>query len=202
MGQSEAAIDLLDRVLARFPEHLQAMVYRGIALFQLGEVERATDTWEMALEQAGGRHPQIERLLAEARQAPTQAPPPASPATPPTGPPPAASGDRSGAFLARLELAPGARAPAGAVLFVFLRPAGGGPPVAARRIASAALPVEVTLDASDSMMGAELPETGELTARIDTDGSASTRDPGDLVATATAHRGEPVRLVLAPDADG
>ena len=34
MGRADEAVGLLDRVLVRYPEHLQAMIYRGLALGQ------------------------------------------------------------------------------------------------------------------------------------------------------------------------
>ena len=63
MGQFEVGRDLLDRVLATYPDHQQALLYRGLALYQLGEVEQAVDTWQIGLEMAGGSDPDFEELL-------------------------------------------------------------------------------------------------------------------------------------------
>ena len=80
----------------------------------------------------------------------------------------------------RVELAPGTVAPPGAILFVNLRiVAGAGPPSAVKRIDSPTFPLEITLDASDAMPGLEgrpLPASGVVSARLDGDGDASTRD--------------------------
>lgn len=204
MGQNEPAVELLDRVLARFPEHLQAMIYRGLALAQAGSVDQALDTWEIALDMAGGRHPELERLIQMAREpqggalpGPQAAAPPAAapPATPPAaGPGPTPAGP---AYRATVTLAPGARPPGGAVLFFSLLPAGGGPPVAVQRIESPRFPLELELDQRHSMMGAELPGEGVLVARLDADGSASTRGPGDLEARSEASAGARLSLVLS-----
>lgn len=209
MGQLEPAIELLDSVLARYPDHVQAMLYRGLALAQGGDLEQAIATWEMGLEAAGGRHPDLEQLLAQARQQPPPAPPPAAAPTPApaAAPPAAAPGPAAPAsppdpatngtgYRVSLELAGGRQVPPGAVLFVFLRPAETGPPVAAKRIPGPRFPLEVTLGAGDSMMGAELPAQGFLVARLDADGSASTRGPDDAEATLQVTAGNPVRLVL------
>jgi len=49
------------------------------------------------------------------------------------------------------------------------------------------------------MMGGELLEEGLLTARLDTDGSATTRTAGDLAAQVEASVGDSVSLLLAPE---
>jgi len=200
MGQNEMAVDLLDRVLADYPSHLQALVYRGLALWRSGQAERAVDTWETGLDMAGGRHPDFEELLAMARQEPAPTPPTASagvPAAPPAAAAPAAApAVAAGGYGLSVELPPGVELAPGAVLFVFLRPEPGGPPVAVRRIASPRFPLSIELGVGDSMMGGELPASGLLGARLDSDGSASTRDDGDLEAESAARAGTTTRLVL------
>lgn len=212
MGQNEEAVNLFDRVLARFPNHLQAMAYRGLGLYQSGQVERAVDTWEMGLEMAGGSSPQLEALLQMASQQPlpefgaSPAPPPTSRAGAPAAPTaetepaaPSASSALGTAYRVRLDLAPGAQPQPGSVLFVALRPSAGGPPTAVRRIGSPRFPLEIELSQADSMMGGDLLDAGLLTARLDTDGSATTRGPGDLAAQVEAAVGDFVSLVLSPE---
>lgn len=199
MGQADQAVGLLDRVLAEHPDHRQALIYRGLALYQLGEVEQAMDTWDMGLQMAGGSDPELEELLVMAQSGQSQ---PAG-MTPPTpvanspAPPTATAGqvDPRG-FALQIELAAGAQPAPQAILFVFLRPEGGGPPVAATRITSPAFPLAIVLDASHSMMGAELPEQGILVARIDTDGDVTTTDATDLVVEIPASKGQLTRVTL------
>jgi tetratricopeptide (TPR) repeat protein len=199
MGQSGEALDLLDRVIARYPEHLRAMIYRGLALAQRGDLEQAIATWEMGLEMAGGSHPDIENLLREARaqgQPPPAAPPAASApaAAPPArpSPPPAAE-----SYQVTVELAAGRSVSATGVLFVFLRPGESGPPVAVKRIPAPRFPVQLALTSDDAMMaGAELPAAGTLVARLAASGNATSRSPEDLEASAPAALGQPLRLVL------
>ena len=201
MGRAAEALDLLDRVLVNFPQHLQAMIYRGLALARTGDMDQAIGTWEMALEMAGGSHPDLETLLQQAyaqQQAPAgaTAPPAAQPAPPqpqPAPPPAVAAPD---AYQATIELAPGATAAPSAVLFVFLRPSETGPPVAVKRVPSPRFPVQLTLGAADVMMGgATLPAQGTLVARLSASGSA-VRGPDDLEATTPASVGQSVRLTL------
>jgi hypothetical protein len=80
--------------------------------------------------------------------------------------------------------------PAGAVLFLIARHGESGPPLAVQRIAGAELPLEFSIGPDDRMIEA-IPFEGplRLTARIDADGNATTRSPGDLQgAAAGAHQ--------------
>jgi hypothetical protein len=73
------------------------------------------------------------------------------------------------------------RIPAGAVLFLIVRRAGGGPPFAVQRIANPRFPFSFELGPDDRMVS-EIPFAGpmSLSARLDGDGNAMTRTPGDL----------------------
>jgi tetratricopeptide (TPR) repeat protein len=223
MGQDEIAVELLDQALASEPGFVSARLVRGLARLRRGERDAAMDDWRQGLDAAGGKHEGLERLLelaasgASAEEilgSPPPAPehPPLEPGAGPTageladasvpaaGSAPAAGGGAAGAYRARLELAPEATAPAGAVLFVNLRiVAAAGPPSAVKRIESPRFPIEITLDTSDAMpglAGRPLPATGVISARLDTDGNASTRDDSEPSAQVEAAIGEPVTLVL------
>lgn len=71
--------------------------------------------------------------------------------------------------------------PSGAVLFVIARTGAGGPPTAVLRIPSPSFPLEFEIGPANRMIGT-MPFEGpfELTARVDADGNAMTRNPGDL----------------------
>ena len=199
MGQADQAIGLLDRVLAEHPDHRQALIYRGLALYQLGDVQQAMDTWDMGLQMAGGSDPEFEELLMMAQSGQSQPAgmaPPASGAASQASATAAADQIDPGAYSLQIELAAGAQHAPQAILFVFLRPEDGGPPVAATRISSPAFPVAIVLDASHSMMGAELPDRGILVARVDTDGNVTTSETTDLVAEVPAAKGQLTRLTL------
>jgi cytochrome c-type biogenesis protein CcmH len=200
MGRAAESLELLDRVLVRYPQHLQAMIYRGLALARTSEMGQATATWEMALEMAGGSHPDIEMLLEQARsQPPPMATPPPAPAAtpPPTSAPAATAVDSASSYRVTVELAPGRTAPPSTVLFVFLRPGESGPPVAVKRIPAPRLPIELVLSSEDAMMGAaSLPAEGFLVARLSTTGNVSARSPDDLETSASAAIGQSVTLTL------
>lgn len=208
MGDMPSAVSLLDQVLEQFPNHILALVYRGLAMQQLGDNDGALDSWERALAAAGGRHPELEQMIAQLKAAPhgpggeANAPPhpPGGPATaPPTAasaaaPPPAPSGPRT--YTVRVELPRGAEVPPGSALFVSIHDGSGGPPAASKRLNDPSFPVEVTLDASDSMMGADLPASALIQVRLDQDGDPSTEGEGDLWARGESRSGQLMKFVL------
>lgn len=211
MGQRENGAELLRRALISDPQHADALVATGVLRLQDGDYPGAIAAWERGREVAGAAgQGELDRLIEMARAGrPVEeilgSPQPAAatsrpatsmpaPATPPTAAP--AAGAPGTAYSVEIELASGLEAPPGATLFVILRGGAGGPPSAVRRIAGPTFPLRVTLDESDSMMGGSLPASGTVSARLDADGSASTRDPSDLAAEATAELGSTTVLTL------
>ncbi len=134
--------------------------------------------------------------------------PPESALPPPTGeaPPPPPGGARPPAVAAapirgRIEIAPelAERAASSRVVFLIARAPGGGPPVAARRL-EPRFPLEFELGPDDRMIQSR-PFEGPLllSARLDGDGNATTRSPGDVQGAAPepVHPGDTgVRLLL------
>jgi tetratricopeptide (TPR) repeat protein len=68
MGQPGEAIDLLDRSLASDPSNTQAASLKGLFLIQMEDRVGALDTWETALEAAGGSDAQLEHLIGLTRE--------------------------------------------------------------------------------------------------------------------------------------
>ncbi|MCP5059237.1 MAG: hypothetical protein GY937_21235 [bacterium] len=87
------------------------------------------------------------------------------------------------------------RVPPGAVLFLIARTGPGGPPTAVKRIPDPSFPLEFALGPDDRMIET-MPFAGpfRLTVRIDADGNAMTRNPGDLQGEAEGS--------FAPGAEG
>jgi cytochrome c-type biogenesis protein CcmH len=77
------------------------------------------------------------------------------------------------------------RVPGGAVLFLIARGPQPGPPLAVKRIPAPRFPLDFELGPDDRMIAA-IPFRGPLTlsARIDADQNAMTRNPGDLQGAA------------------
>lgn len=202
MGQFEESLGLVDRVLARFPEHVFAHLIRGMALVRLGRRDDGLAAWRSGLEAAGGSNPAIEQMIADefgseavaggAGAAPATAAPAAAA---PSAPPPATGGARI--YRVHIELATGAEVTPGSSLFVSVHdPAAGGPPAAVKRVVDPDFPLEVSLSSSDSMMGLELPTAATIQVRLDRDGDPGTESPDDLFAQGEGRSGEVTKFVL------
>jgi hypothetical protein len=103
----------------------------------------------------------------------------------------AASGASAGSAEAihgtiEISAALAAQAPSSATLFVIARgEQAGGPPLAVRRFVSPVLPLAFELGPEHVMIqGMSFEGNIRLTARLDGDGNAMTRDPGDLAGEA------------------
>jgi len=114
----------------------------------------------------------------------------AAAAGPMAGAPPGASAERGTLgppIRGTVTIAPALveRAPKGAVLFLIARHGSSGPPTAVKRIPNPTFPLEFELGPEDRMIQA-MPWSGplQLTARLDSDGNATTRSPGDLQGAA------------------
>lgn len=77
--------------------------------------------------------------------------------------------------------------PSGAVLFLIARTAATGPPLAVQRINSPSFPLRFSLGPGDRMIPT-IPFAGQLqlSARLDLDGNAGSRTPGDIQGQASA----------------
>ncbi len=74
------------------------------------------------------------------------------------------------------------KAKAGDTLFIIARKSEAGPPLAAKRETVSTFPIEYTLGAENVMMaGSDWSGEVVVTARVDKDGNATTKNPGDLV---------------------
>lgn len=75
--------------------------------------------------------------------------------------------------------------PDGAVLFLIARRGAAGPPLAVQRIGAPSFPLHFSIGPADRMI-ASIPFEGplQLSARLDADGDAMSRKPGDLQGAA------------------
>jgi hypothetical protein len=136
------------------------------------------------------REPDLSKIFPEGAEAEPVGPegalelPP--PPMPERGAPPLAA-ESGGPIRGTLRLAPeleGAQ-PAGAVLFLIARTAEAGPPLAVKRIEAPRFPLDFEIGPADRMLES-VPFAGavRLSARLDTDGNATSRTPGDLTGAA------------------
>lgn len=124
---------------------------------------------------------QAQKEMAPAAE-PGRGAPPMAPAAPSE-----AAADAGAPVRGRITLAPAvaSRAARNGILFIVARRGGAGPPLAVKRIEAPQFPLDFEIGPDDRMIQA-MPFSGplELTARLDGDGNASTRSPGDLQGAA------------------
>jgi cytochrome c-type biogenesis protein CcmH len=187
------AAQLFEDAISQEPDNPKALLYGGFAAATRGDRALARSRWQ-ALKDL---HPpaQIEQML-DARIAELGAPPPSAAAPSGTAPPsgtnasPAgtsasAEGSAAARVTVNIRIAPAlkSRLKSEAPLFVFARePGGGGPPLAAKRLTSAAIGTQVQLSAADSMMPGRVLVSGRrvsITARVSFSGQP-TPATGDL----------------------
>jgi cytochrome c-type biogenesis protein CcmH len=160
-----------------------------IAALAVAGCDRATEPYDPNEKPA---QPDLSRIFPEGaeRAAQQSAPAPGAEAnaTAPTARGAAPVAAAAAAVTGTVSLAAGfeGKVPAGAILFVIARRGqGGGPPLAVKRIEAPRFPLGFSLGPDDRMIQA-MPFEGplQLSARLDTDGNAMTREPGDLQGAA------------------
>jgi cytochrome c-type biogenesis protein CcmH len=159
------AAKLFEQALSIEPGNPKALLYGGFAAAARGDVVAARNRW-LALKEM---HPpaQIEQLL-DARIAELG---PAEAGNSPAGnAPEGAASDADVSVNIRIAPAIKARLTREAPLFVFARePGGKGPPLAAKRLTSAAIGTQIHLSAADSMIPGRVLTKGHrvsITARV------------------------------------
>ena len=86
------------------------------------------------------------------------------------------------------------------VLFIIAkRASGGGPPVAVKKIDNPKFPLQFELGSKDMMMGGAWPEAVILSARIDLDGNAMTKDDAPQTKEGLTLKGEQKGIELVLD---
>lgn len=180
----------IDKAVAAEPGNQRAVFFQGILLLQDGKAAEAAKTWEALL-------PQLDAATAQALL------PQINAARQRAGLPDFALPESHGIRI-RVELDPALKAqtPPGAVLFVFAKRAdGAGPPVAAKRIALSAFPIQLQLSDADSVMPTEklsAQDSIALTARVSASGTASAGagDWQSQTLVLSSAQNEPVTLIL------
>ena len=181
-GHTDAALVALDRALSRTPNLPLALWAKGMILYQEGrDPEGARENLQRLekLLRAGEQRDAVREIIAQIGQAPKE--PPKAPAGP--------------GIEGTVRLAPGRTTGASerSTLYIVARAAGagGGPPLAVKRIVGPTFPVSFSLGPGDVMMpGMAFEGPLDLSARLDRDGDPLTREPGEPAGT---HVGNPVK---------
>lgn len=116
-----------------------------------------------------------------------------------------AAADNEVLVRGRIEVDSKLAVPENATLFIMGRPVEGlGPPVLVKRIQPVSFPLDFSLTGADRMMqGVAVPSDLTLSARLDQDGDAISRTPGDLTGEVKGvARGTTDLTLLLSDAIG
>jgi hypothetical protein len=163
-----------------------------LALLMLAACNRNLEPFDPAEEP---RQPDLSRIFpagaeepAVAQNAPTEMPPPPAMQGMPGMQGGEESADTGGEPIrGTLRVAPelASAQPAGAVLFLIARTQQPGPPLAVKRIEAPRFPLDFEIGPDDRMIKSR-PFVGplQITARLDADGNATSRTPGDLQGAA------------------
>ncbi len=177
VGMIPRALEILQGVVEAHPEHARAVTYMGLLLMEDGRYEEAVPWLEKAVALQPGVVPLQQALDAARRGEPL----PGAGGPPPAAPSPAPADAGEVVIQGTLELAPGASADGAQLVFVSVRAPEGGPPLAAKKLPADRFPLtfEITTADAISMGGAPRPFPAQMSvsARLDADGNAMTREP-------------------------
>lgn len=185
-GQVDAALPMLQTAAKIDPSILETQVALAWIHTNAGRTAEA----EAAMKEAFAHHPEERAKLTEVftRMKAGPAPQQQQAAAAPSGP----------SVHVSITAPDNVRISGNALVFVYARAAGvtSGPPAAVKRL-PAGFPIEIDLSAADSMMGQALPDRMRIEARLDSDGNAMTKEPGDLTAfEENVSAGATVKLTL------
>jgi cytochrome c-type biogenesis protein CcmH/NrfG len=185
MGKSDEAVQMLQHATKSDPKNLDGWVALAWIYAQTNRMSEAEDAISTASRNVPDQRTRLATVLQQMKQQLAQAGaqtaqagglPEGHPAVGDTPVPPATPSGPT--VRVTLDLDASAKQRSG-IVFVIARNAGGGPPVAVKRIVAGTFPIDVELTSADSMMGQPLPASFRLEARLDADGDPMTRPPTD-----------------------
>jgi cytochrome c-type biogenesis protein CcmH len=188
-GHGDGAMMAFDKALAVAPNFPMALWGKGMVLYrEKQDYAAAREIFGKLLEMIppGAERNEVAKVLAEIPAA-------GGPAARAANPPAAPSGDK---ISGRITLDPKLRAAIApnAALFIIARQAGGasGPPLAVKKVDKPTFPLSYSLGQENVMMqGAPFAGKIDVTARLDKDSNAMTREAGNLLGT---YRKNPVAV--------
>ncbi len=186
IGEAET---LVARALEIDPNHVKSLALAGTGAYQRGDFAAAATLWERILARVPPGQEIEGQLRASINDAREKAGMPALAASAGQQMPPApavangeGAADSALKIAGRLDVAPALRDQvlADDTVFVFVRGAAGGPPIAALRFKGSELPLDFSFEGVPRMSGnAPLPETLALAVRVSKSGDVMAK-PGDL----------------------
>jgi cytochrome c-type biogenesis protein CcmH len=182
-GHGDGALMAFDKALSQAPNFPMALWGKGMVLFQdKKDYTGAREIFKRLLNivPPGEERNEIAKVLAEIQAGAGEKKQPAPPA-PSASAPAATSAQVSGTLTIDPKLK--VNVDPNAALFIIARPAGGagGPPLAVKKIDKPVFPLTYSLSQENVMMqGTPFAGKINITVRLDKDGNAVTRTPGDM----------------------
>ncbi len=204
VGMGNKAQESLEQVLEEHPDMSEAMRWMSYARFNQGDLDGAISWLERASQTGSDLDQFVARMwLLELRTAQAQ--------TASSGPSSAAAGSQEAevqpagppSVQGMVQVDAGQAPTAGGTLFVLARASESerGPPLAAVKLGSVALPAAFGLGSGDLIRGGAWPDQVWLKAKWSASGDPMTTRPGDLVSAMVgpiSTGAEGVSLVLVP----
>jgi cytochrome c-type biogenesis protein CcmH len=201
MGRGDEAAAMLERATRKDPGLVDAWVATAWMQIQRGDRGKAHEAIETAIHNSPSSEAQLRDVWVRMSTqqpgqpgagfsgGPANGSEPAAGSLPPGHPqldggapaaPQSSSLAPASSIHVTLNLDGDAKSKSG-VLFVIARAAGqtAGMPIAVKRLTASSFPLDVDISTADSMMGKPLPPMVSIEARLDSDGDAMTRTPGD-----------------------
>lgn len=181
-GHADGAMMAFDRALARAPNFPMALWGKAMVLYrEKKDYDAARPVLQKLLQliPPGEDRNEIEKILASF-------PPPGAQGSRPSAPAATADAPSTQNISGKIILAEKVKQHLNskATLFIIARPAGagGGPPLAVKKIERPVFPLSYSIGAENVMMqGTAFAGKINLTVRLDNDGDPGTRTPGDLL---------------------
>jgi tetratricopeptide (TPR) repeat protein len=177
-GDSNGAVEMLKQALKSDPNLVEGWIHLALVYNEMGRKDDAL----AAIDEAIRRHPeqkaQLEQFAQQIRGDQGAAPAAAAPGD--------AATQGGGSVAGTIDIDPSVKLTGNTVLFLIARPAGagGGAPLAVKKIVTNTFPVPFELGSADSMMGQPLPARFRLEVRADSDGDPMTKAPTDPIGAA------------------
>lgn len=182
MGQADVAEKMLDQAIKTNPDLLEARVHMALVHVQTGKFDAAEKDIAEIEKKDKREADALRGLVAQAKQAAA-----AAPAMGMGGGAPMQAGGAAGGSgkqvsglldvdaVARAKVAPGS------VIFVILRPSGGGSALAVAKLQASSFPMAFNVGEMQSMSGDPLPAKVRVEARVDADGNPMSKTPTDPI---------------------
>jgi tetratricopeptide (TPR) repeat protein len=198
MGMPEKAQTYYDGVLEDVPDHAATWAWKGLTYIEMKEWDQAAEALRKAKALGLSDHTldNALRLAENGGVAPGGPPMGAAPSTPPPSSGTVSPGNTATIASGVVTLAEGRSTFKAQTLFVNIKdPNNPGPPLAAKKLPPGPYPLAFSITEADRIaMGGPMgnrpmPETVQLSLRLDTDGNAFTKTPEDPQVTLDVTKG-------------